>query len=158
MRRLCDQLELKPIECDLNQVVTDVLQGMNGTLGVEVRRDLHPLPAIVVDREQVQSVVTNLLLNARDAVGRDGWIAVATDARDGQAVLSVADNGCGMSAAFLKDSLFRPFHSTKQKGLGIGMFQSKMVVEAHRGAIQVESEPGKGTTFRVLLPLKTNAC
>ena len=80
--------------------------------------------------------------------------ALAAEYEVTQAMLSVADNGCGMSAAFLKDSLFRPFHSTKQKGLGIGMFQSKMVVEAHHGNIQVESEPGKGTTFRVLLPLR----
>ena len=151
------QLELKPVECDLNQLVGDALASLNGTLGVTVNRDLQPVPAIVADREQVQSVIVNLLINARDAVDGQGTIEVATGARDGQAVLSVADDGCGMSAAFLKESLFRPFHSTKQKGLGIGMFQSKMVVEAHRGNIQVESEPGKGTTFRVSLPLKVNA-
>jgi signal transduction histidine kinase len=49
--------------------------------------------------------------------------------------------------------LFRPFQTTKKKGLGIGMFQSKMIVEAHRGKIQVDSEPGAGTTIRVMLPL-----
>jgi signal transduction histidine kinase len=59
-----------------------------------------------------------------------------------------------MSAAFLKDSLFRPFQSTKKKGLGIGMFQSRMIVEAHGGSILVESETGKGSTFRVSLPVK----
>jgi signal transduction histidine kinase len=58
-----------------------------------------------------------------------------------------------MSPAFLRASLFRPFQTTKKKGLGIGMFQSKMIVEAHRGKIRVESEPGAGTTFRVMLPL-----
>jgi signal transduction histidine kinase len=58
-----------------------------------------------------------------------------------------------MSPAFLKSSLFRPFQTTKKKGLGIGMFQSKMIVEAHRGRILVESEPAVGTTFRVMLPL-----
>jgi signal transduction histidine kinase len=58
-----------------------------------------------------------------------------------------------MSPAFVKASLFRPFQTTKKKGLGIGMFQSKMIVEAHRGKIQVESQPGAGTTFRVMLPL-----
>jgi signal transduction histidine kinase len=67
-------------------------------------------------------------------------------------VLSVADDGCGMSPAFLKDSLFRPFQSTKTKGLGIGLFQSRMVVEAHGGSIQVESEIGKGTTVLVSFP------
>jgi signal transduction histidine kinase len=58
-----------------------------------------------------------------------------------------------MSPAFLRSSLFRPFQTTKKKGLGIGMFQSKMIVEAHRGRILAESEPAVGTTFRVMLPL-----
>jgi signal transduction histidine kinase len=62
-----------------------------------------------------------------------------------------------MSAGFLKDSLFRPFQTTKKKGLGIGMFQSKMIVEAHRGSIQVKSELGVGTTFRIMLPLQLEA-
>jgi len=60
-----------------------------------------------------------------------------------------------MSPAYLKDSLFRPFQSTKKKGLGIGLFQSRMVVEAHGGSIQVDSEPGKGTTVRVSFPVKS---
>src|SRR5206468_11259383 len=55
---------------------------------------------------------------------------------------------------FIKHSLFRPFRSTKKKGLGIGMFQSKTIVEAHQGNIHVESELGVRTTFRVMLPLK----
>ena len=96
---------------------------------------------------------TNLLLNACDAVGMNGRITVETTRQGEWVALSVSDNGCGMSPAFVKDSLFRPFQTTKKKGLGIGMFQSKMIVEAHRGKIQVESEPGAGTTFRVMLPL-----
>jgi signal transduction histidine kinase len=67
--------------------------------------------------------------------------------------LSVEDNGCGMTEAFIRTSLFRPFHSTKKQGLGIGMFQSRMIIEAHRGTLQVESEPSRGTTFRIHLPL-----
>jgi signal transduction histidine kinase len=81
-------------------------------------------------------------------------IEVQTDHRGGRVVLTVSDNGCGMSPAFLKESLFRPFQSTKKKGLGIGMFQSRMVVEAHGGSIQVESDAGKGTTVRVSFPAK----
>jgi signal transduction histidine kinase len=56
-----------------------------------------------------------------------------------------------MSPEFLAQSLFRPFQTTKKNGLGIGMFQSKMIVEAHGGKISVTSEAGKGTTFRVSL-------
>ena len=98
--------------------------------------------------------MTNLVLNARDALGPGGRIRVRTELVGGSVVLTVTDNGCGMSAAFLKDSLFRPFQSTKKKGLGIGMFQSRMIVEAHGGSIRVESETGKGSTFRVSLPVK----
>ena len=69
-------------------------------------------------------------------------------------VLSVADNGWGMSPVFVKESLFRPFQSTKSKGLGIGLFQARAIVEAHGGTVRVESEPGKGTTFQVSFPAR----
>ena len=68
-------------------------------------------------------------------------------------MLSVEDNGCGMSEAFVKESLFRPFQSTKKRGLGIGLFQSRAIVHAHGGGMDVESEPGRGTTFLVSLPV-----
>jgi putative PEP-CTERM system histidine kinase len=146
--------DFKPVESDLNQLVSESLDRLDNIPQVELTKDLRPLPGIMADREQIQSVVTNLLLNARDAVGEGGRIEVRTDHRGGRVVLSVADNGCGMSPAFLKESLFRPFQSTKKKGLGIGMFQSRMVVEAHGGTILVESEAGKGTTVRVSLPAR----
>ncbi|HEY5811923.1 MAG TPA: ATP-binding protein, partial [Terrimicrobiaceae bacterium] len=151
---LRSKLELKPIESDLNQLVGETLANFNGLPGIELVKDFHPLPKILLDPEQIQSVVTNLLLNARDAVGSQGQIRIQTGQRDGRALLSIADNGCGMSPDFLRESLFRPFQTTKQKGLGIGMFQSKMIVEAHRGNILVESELGKGTRFGILLPLE----
>jgi putative PEP-CTERM system histidine kinase len=157
--------EFKFVETDLNQLVSDAVARLDGMPGVELVKELQPLPGIHADREQVQSVVTNLLLNARDAVsgeraenhasrtmGPGGRIQVRTEHREGRVVLTVADNGCGMSPAYVKDSLFRPFQSTKQKGLGIGLFQSRMVVEAHQGSIQVDSDIGKGTTVRVSFP------
>ena len=150
---LRNKLELNPTESDLNQLIIETLKSLNDMPGVEVVKDLQPLPKVVVDREKLQSVVTNLLLNARDAVGSDGQIRIETAQRDGQAVLCVVDNGCGMSHDFLQDSLFRPFQTTKKRGLGIGMFQSKMIVEAHHGSLQVESELGRGTRFGVSLPL-----
>jgi putative PEP-CTERM system histidine kinase len=144
----------KPVEADLNQLVSEVLDRLDEMPHVELARELQPLPGMLADREQIQSVVTNLVLNARDALGPGGRIRVGTENLGGTVVLTVADDGCGMSAAFLKDSLFRPFQSTKKKGLGIGMFQSRMIVEAHGGSIRVESETGKGSTFRVSLPVK----
>jgi putative PEP-CTERM system histidine kinase len=149
---LRNKLELKPIESDLNQLVSETLEHMNGMPGVELVKELHPLPKVIIDPEQFRNVVTNLLLNASEAVGSNGQIRIETSQRDAKVLLSVADNGCGMTADFLRDSLFRPFQTTKKRGLGIGMFQSKMIVEAHRGNIEVESQPGKGTKFGVFLP------
>ena len=146
--------DFKPVETDLNQIVSQALDNLDGMPHVELTRELQPLPRVLVDREQIQSVVTNLLLNARDALGPGGRIRVSTKDLGDSIVLSVADNGCGMSAAFLRDSLFRPFQSTKKNGLGIGMFQSRMIVETHRGTIRVESETGKGSTFQVSLPVR----
>jgi putative PEP-CTERM system histidine kinase len=141
-----------PVDADLNQLVSQVLERLDGMPRVELTNELEPLPHIRADCEQIQSVVTNLVLNARDALGAGGRIRVRTEHLGDSVVLTIVDNGCGMSAAFVKDSLFRPFQSTKKDGLGIGMFQSQRIVEAHGGSIQVKSEQGKGTTFRVSLP------
>jgi putative PEP-CTERM system histidine kinase len=151
LRQRPDSLQ---VETDLNQLVSEALDRVNGTPNVEVIRELGPLPTISADREQIQSVVTNLVLNARDALGSGGLIQVRTENREGRVVLSVVDNGCGMSQAFVEGSLFRPFQSTKKKGLGIGLFQSRAIVQAHGGGIHVESAPGKGTTFHVSFPIK----
>ena len=133
--------------------MSEALDRVDGIPNVQLTRAFHPLPAVSVDREQIQNVVTNLVLNAQDALGLDGRIEVRTEQRDGRVLLSVTDNGCGMDQAFVKDSLFRPFQSTKKKGLGIGLFQSRAIVQAHGGAIHVQSEVGRGTTFLVSLPV-----
>ena len=154
MNALRHELRLNAAELDLNLVIKESLANLNGTLGTNLVTRFDRIPKISADRQQLQSVFTNLLLNARDAVGTDGRITVETTRHGEWVAVSVSDNGCGMTEQFIKDSLFRPFRSTKKKGLGIGMFQSKTIVEAHHGKINVESEPGVGTTFRVMLPLK----
>jgi signal transduction histidine kinase len=78
---------------------------------------------------------------------------VSTEANDDQVVFRVSDNGIGMQQEFIENSLFQQFKSTKKQGLGIGLYQCKTIVEAHGGLIKVESEPGKGSTFSVYLPI-----
>ena len=146
--------EAARIDEDLNQLVDDALDKVSDWAEITLTKELKPLPRIVADRDQIQSVVTNLVLNARDAVGRDGTIHVRTHSQGTRVLLSVMDNGCGMSDTFVRQSLFRPFQSTKKKGLGIGLFQCRAIVQAHGGGIHVESEVGKGTTFLVSLPAK----
>jgi signal transduction histidine kinase len=141
------------VDADLNQIVSEALDRVNEMPNIELTREFQPLPRILADREQIQNVVTNLVLNARDALGPGGRIQVRTEHRGGRAVLSVIDNGCGMTQAFVKQSLFRPFQSTKKKGLGIGLFQSHAIVQAHGGGMHVETEVGKGTTFLATFPV-----
>jgi putative PEP-CTERM system histidine kinase len=149
---LSQVLELKPAETDLNALVRNTLGGLSPSVKGRVTQDLQTVPTISLDEEQIQKVLVNLVLNANEATGDNGEIRVVTENRNGWMVLSVADNGCGMSREFMSRSLFKAFKTTKKKGLGIGLFHCKKIVEAHGGRIEVESEEGKGTTFRVLLP------
>jgi putative PEP-CTERM system histidine kinase len=149
---LRDKPTLSPAKADLNEVVSDALDRVSTIPNVQLTKAFQPVPGILVDREQIQNVVTNLVLNAQDALNESGRIEVRTEHRDGRVLLSVSDNGCGMEEAFVKDFLFRPFQSTKKKGLGIGLFQSRAIVQAHGGAIHVQTELGRGTTFLISLP------
>lgn len=149
------ELKINPVKSDLNQLIARTLVDWESTSGVVLAKNFQPLPPIFIDPEQLLKVVINLVLNAREALFPGGRIRIETTQNHNWAVLSVADNGCGMSPDFLSRALFRPFQTSKKNGLGIGMFQSKMIVEAHQGRIEVESEPGQGTTFRIYLPLTT---
>ncbi len=150
---LRQELVVQAVDSDLNQLVAEALTGLGKPPGRQLFQDLRPLPSVKVDPAQIRNVVTNLVLNARDAVGKDGWIRIETSQRNGWVVVGVADNGCGMSPDFVQRRLFRPFQTTKKYGIGIGMFQCQRIIEAHRGRIEVQSAPGKGTAFRVLLPV-----
>lgn len=148
------ELKIRAAEGDLNEWLSKSLADFENNSGVNLVKELKPLPKVLFDREQLLKVLTNLTLNAKEATRDHGEIHVTTSQLNGWAILSVSDNGCGMNADFIDQSLFRPFQTTKKNGLGIGMFQSKMIVEAHRGKIEVQSQAGKGTTFRVYLPIK----
>ncbi|HLH57355.1 MAG TPA: XrtA/PEP-CTERM system histidine kinase PrsK [Verrucomicrobiae bacterium] len=146
-------LALQPSDCNLNDLVVDLLKLHEKPPGIEIEMDLSKIPVASLDEAQIRKVLLNLLLNAQEASPNGGKVRIETGQRNGWIVLTVTDNGCGMSSEFIQRSLFRPFKSTKQRGLGIGMFHCKMIVEAHRGKIEVESKIGRGTSFRVLLPL-----
>lgn len=150
---LREKLELHPVPADLNQVVKAALEAAGEAPDITIVRRLQPLPPFSMDQRQIESVVVNLLLNAREALGNRGEIRIETSRENGGALLVVADTGCGMAPDFLSDSLFKPFKTTKRNGLGIGMFQVKAILEAHGGRIAAHSQLGQGTTFRVWLPM-----
>lgn len=150
---LSQKVELKKVETDINKLTSTCLTCLNGSDKILLIQDLRTVPKLMIDPEQIQKVVTNLILNAKEAIGNEGEIKLATEQKDGWVILSVSDNGCGMSKEFMDRLLFRPFKTTKKQGMGIGLYQSKMIMEAHHGRIEVESEEGKGSTFKVFLPL-----
>lgn len=139
-------------EFDFNELVSEVVAGLERGPNAVIYKNLESLPKVILDREQILKVVTNLVLNAVEAVQSNGHVTLGTCMSGTFVVLTVTDDGCGMNAEFLSNGLFRPFKTTKKNGLGIGMFQSKMIVEAHGGRISVASALHKGTTFNVFLP------
>ena len=153
---LSQRLELNRTEVDFNKLVKNTLSTMDQCLKPRVIIDLSPVPRLSLDGEQMKKVLVNLVLNANEAIKDLGEIRIATMHQDRTVVLSVSDNGCGISQGFIEQSLFHPFKTTKKQGMGIGLYQSKMIIEAHQGRIEVASEEGKGSTFRVFLPLAGN--
>ena len=142
-------------ETDLNKVASEIAgrmhqKGWNDK--VNVQTDLGDIPNVLADGEQIEKVVGNLLLNAFEALDDGGRITIKTEANDDKVILSVSDNGPGMAPEFVEKAMFKPFTSTKEKGLGIGLYQCKAIVEGHHGRIAVESQEGEGSTFRVILP------
>jgi putative PEP-CTERM system histidine kinase len=151
---LSQRLELHKEKTDVNDLIGETLADLQPFITPVVSQDLNPLPLVSIDREQIHKVLENLIVNANDALnGRDGNITVGTKENGQWVEISVTDTGCGMSAEFMEKSLFRPFQTTKKQGMGIGLYHCKTIVEAHGGRIEAESEEGKGTTIRVLLPV-----
>jgi putative PEP-CTERM system histidine kinase len=161
---LSQKLELACKETDLNEVVAATVSDMKDYVRAPISQDLGAVPLMSIDREQIHKVLDNLLMNASDALemgtvdmGTDFKsvpISIVTSCSDNWAEIAVRDNGCGMSREFIEKSLFRPFQTTKKQGMGIGLYHCKTIVEAHGGRIEVESEEGRGTTFKVLLPVE----
>jgi putative PEP-CTERM system histidine kinase len=152
LSQLREEISVKPVDADLNTAVGEALKCLEAVPTVELVKEFSSLPKVRFDPAHMQNVVVNLLLNARDAINSRGQIRIETAQQNGWVILTVTDSGCGMNPEFIQRSLFRPFQTTKKQGIGIGMFQCKMIVEAHHGKIEVQSELNKGTTFRILLP------
>jgi signal transduction histidine kinase len=142
-------------EYDLNEEVETALRITKGRLGpqCEVQLRLGPLPRMVGRPRQMAQVVINLLINAAQALTGPGKIFLSTHQEGEEVVLAVRDTGQGMPPEVL-EKLFQPFFSTRPLGEGTGMGLAVVhgIVAAHGGRIQVESQPGQGSTFTLRLP------
>lgn len=108
---------------------------------------------VVIDTNGLLSVIDNMLQNAREAAGLTGQVELWLRPEGDWAHLDVKDDGPGMSPEFIHRQLFKPFASTKTSGYGIGMYQSRDLIERYGGRLEVDSIVGRGTTLRVRLPL-----
>src|SRR5271170_3837802 len=149
-------LEIKLEETDLRVLLDDVLEAAGPPLakaGIELRVDL-PLEfsQVLVDGQLIHQAVLNLLLNASDFTSSGGSIALSLSRHGDFAVIAVADSGAGISPENQK-KIFQLFFTTRPGGTGIGLANTFRFVQLHNGRIEFESEPGRGTTFRLELPL-----
>ncbi|HET9766252.1 MAG TPA: ATP-binding protein, partial [Thermoanaerobaculia bacterium] len=160
---------LRPQLVDVNDELLRLQPLLRPTLGEDVRLELalaQELPPVRIDPAQLEQVIVNLAVNARDAMPGGGDLTLATErvtapataANDGDGAapwvrLRVRDTGVGMSADVLAH-LFEPFFTTKERGRGTGLGLSSVygAVRQSGGEVRVESAPGEGTTFDVLLP------
>jgi signal transduction histidine kinase len=119
----------------------------------EIEVKLPPSLIALADGERIEKVMENLLLNAIEAMAdMPGKLTIeAGPAGQGKVFFSISDTGPGMSPEFIRDKLFRPFSTTKVRGVGLGLYTCREVVRANNGSIEVESKVASGTTFRVVL-------
>ena len=161
-----------PAPLDLNLVVSELMQMLGRLIPSHIQLVFLPgaeLPPVLADRGQLEQVLVNLCVNARDAVPAGGRIEIATRAELLEApldrspagagggrflVVSVVDDGVGMSPE-VQGRLFEPYFTTKDqgKGTGLGLATVYGIVERHRGHLRVESAPGQGARFEVFLPV-----
>ncbi len=165
-------LDLKVV--DMNTVISNTVKMLGRMIGEDVQLQFKPaasLRNVKADKTQIEQVLMNLVVNARDAMPDGGQIVIETENVDGPLMsagnaailsneahvrLSIRDNGCGMTEE-VKQRIFEPFYTTKVlgKGTGLGLATVYGIVMQHKGHVLVESTPGKGTVFHVYLPAVT---
>lgn len=159
MNRLMTQLKTAGVSGDSRRVeLVQLLRNL-----VSARHGHRPEPSFHTDVEQLSvvaepdrlsSVIGHIVQNAQDATPSDGRVEVRLRRAGDQAIVEVRDNGSGMDEDFLKNRLFRPFDSTKGlTGMGIGAYECREFVRALGGQVEVESAPGRGTRFSIMIPV-----
>jgi two-component system NtrC family sensor kinase len=120
--------------------------------GVTITKDFTPtLPTVMLDGDQMRQVAINLILNAGGAMPDGGRLVIRTTRLDeNHAQIAFIDSGCGIQAEYI-EKIFEPFYTTKERGTGLGLAITRQIIEQHHGQIQIQSDPGQGTTVTVTL-------
>lgn len=142
--------------CDLAPLIEEVLDFNEPEAqrqNVQVKREIQELPSVQLDPSQFKQALLNLIINGVQAMGEGGTLTVRAQSLSGGIQIDVEDTGQGIEPEQL-DKIFDLFLSTKEDGIGIGLTIVKQVVEGHGGRVNVESNPGQGTKFSIVLPAK----
>jgi CheY-like chemotaxis protein len=170
VRRLQDFTRIRrdhsPVPVDLNQVVADALEitqprwrdePTSRGIAIEVRPALANVPAVAGDPAELREAMTNLILNAVDAMPQGGRLGLTTRVLDDRVLVEVFDTGIGMSAE-VRERIFDPFFTTKgPQGTGLGLSMTYGILARHGASVTVESEEGRGSLFRLSFPGGTPA-
>jgi putative PEP-CTERM system histidine kinase len=157
MNRLMLQLRTgsEPVEnarhVDVDAVVRRVCAARSGC-GVPIEARSLAGAAITGHEDRLEHVISHLLQNAIDATSAAGLVRVGVEQEDRFIVVVISDTGTGMTQEFVRERLFRPFQTTKESGMGIGVYESRQYVAGLGGSLEVDSQPGIGTTVRIRLP------
>lgn len=122
-----------------------------GKRAIEIYNRVDAEARVFVDIQQIRQVLLNILINAVQSIENEGTITVTSESDAAGVVIAVADTGCGIPEDRL-GSVFSPFYTTKEKGTGLGLALASKIVASHGGAIEVTSEEGAGSVFRIRLP------
>jgi len=145
-------------QADLNECLESTLKVIWNELKykAKVTRDYGELPKTFCRAQELNQVFMNLLVNAAHAIEKEGEISIVTRAREQDISVAISDTGCGIPED-VRSRIFEPFFTTKDvgKGTGLGLSISWDIVRRHGGRIEVDSQPGNGTTFTVILPVKS---
>jgi signal transduction histidine kinase len=136
----------------------DFMEPQANLKSIEIDYEFEMEYMLACDRNQMKQVLINLLQNAIEATSDNGhFISVRLEEISEESVMAtIIDRGCGIPESRL-NRLFEPFYSTKEKGTGLGLLICKRIIDLHQGSIDIESQPGEGTTIRIVLPRHNNA-
>jgi putative PEP-CTERM system histidine kinase len=138
---------------DIAKLISSVVEQRNISLPLVTFEKINGCE-MAIHSETFHSVLNHLIQNAQEATNKQGWVKVQLTQQDNHIGIKISDNGCGMSADFINNRLFKPFDTTKgNAGMGIGVFEAKQFVEGIAGIIKVESIEDKGTVFIIDLPI-----
>lgn len=154
-RNVSDDVAMEPI--GINKAIEDIVAMVHHEFrgsGIEIDLSLQEdLPPVTGNANYVQQVLLNLIINARDAMPNGGTISIATALTGFHVSIRIADTGSGIPKD-IQEKIFKPFFTTKgEKGTGLGLAICSKIIAQHKGDIKVESEPGKGTTFTIFIPV-----